>query len=79
MSSSRKPQAESEQAERRYFIVNPSGTIHEVTREIASARLKQVGYRKATRDEIALYEAADGNQRAGSPLCEPYSDDPDAE
>lgn len=79
MSSPRKPTARPEQAERRYFIVNPAGAIHEVTREIASSRLKQVGYRMAKADEVALYEAADGNQRAGSPLCEPYSDDPDAE
>lgn len=80
MATSRKnPAAEPEQAERRYFIVNPAGAIHEVTREIARERLKQVGYRRATKDEIALYEAAGGNQRASSPLCEPWTDDPDAE
>jgi hypothetical protein len=69
-----------EQATKRYFIVNPAGAIHEVTRKIASMRLKtDPRYRLANSEEIARYEAASGNQRAGRPLCEPYSANPDLE
>jgi hypothetical protein len=64
---------------KRYFIVNPAGAIHEVTREMARERLRQVGYRMATAEEVARLEAAGGNQRADRPLCEPWSADPDVE
>lgn len=68
-----------ETAPRRYFIVNPAGAIHEVSVDLARERLQQAkGYRMATKDEIALLEAAGGNQRADSPLCPRWTDDPDA-
>lgn len=68
---------ESAKPERRYFIVNPAGAIHEVSREHAKERLAQVGYRMATPAEVAAYLKADGNQRVGKPLAAPHQVDPD--
>lgn len=62
----------------RYFIINPAGAIHEVTREHAQERLAQPGYRKATKADVDRLLAAGGNQRAGEPLVEPWSTEPDA-
>lgn len=36
----------------RYFIVNPSGAVHEVTHEHFDELIKQEGYRAATDKEI---------------------------
>lgn len=66
------------QGPRRYFIVNPKGTIHEVDREHARERLRIAGWRVATAEEIAAYDAAGGNQVAGKPLAKPWQPDPDA-
>jgi hypothetical protein len=75
-----KAQASKQEAkEKAYFIVNPSGTIHEVTREHATGRLRQVGYRLASKEEIAAYKEANGNQRAGRPLAKPWSPEPEPE
>ncbi len=38
-----------------YYIVNPSGTVHECTRDHARMRLRQVGWRMATDEEVAAY------------------------
>jgi len=59
-----------------YFIVNPSGTIHEVTKEIAQMRLGQLGYRQATKEEVDLYMEANGNQRHDAPLCPKFDPTP---
>lgn len=64
---------------RRYFIVNPKGTLHEVTREHAAERLRIAGWRLATKDEIAQLEAAGGRQVFDAPICRPWSPDPDAQ
>ncbi|MCK5641112.1 MAG: hypothetical protein KAJ19_09955 [Gammaproteobacteria bacterium] len=42
-------------AEREYFIVNPKGTIHIVTREHAQMRLASPGWRMANAKEITAY------------------------
>ena len=80
-----------------YYIVNPSGAVHECTRDHAQKRLKQVGWRLATPAEIEMYhevherttrkarvkgkavelDVAGPGQKAGKPIAEPYSDDPD--
>lgn len=65
-------------AGRAYYIVNPAGAIHSVTREHAAGRLRQVGFRMATKDEIAALEHAGGHQVAGKPLAAPHTADPDA-
>ena len=45
-----------DEVEKVYYLVNPSGTIHGVTREHAKMRLKQVGYRLATGAEFKKYQ-----------------------
>lgn len=62
---------------RRYFIVNPAGCIHEVDREHARWRLSIVGWRMATAAEVAQLDAQGGEQRADSPICQPWTPDPD--
>lgn len=51
-----KPGKPVEKKRARYFVVNPSGAVHEVTREHAESRLSLAGWRMATEDEIARYE-----------------------
>lgn len=57
--------------EKRYYIVNPAGAVHEVTRDHAVVRLKQPGYRMATPDEVAAYQAA-RLQRYDRPIATPW-------
>lgn len=64
--------------QKRYFIVNPAGTIHEVNPEHMRVLLAKVGYRKATAAEVKKLEAAKGNQRWDAPICEPFSTEPEA-
>lgn len=64
---------------RRYYIVNPKGAIHEVTREHARERLKIAGWRMASPQEIAELAARDGLQVFDKPICTPWSPDPDAQ
>lgn len=63
---------------KRYYIVNPAGAVHEVTREHAAELLKKVGYRKATAAEVTAYNKAP-IQRADKPIGKPFTSDPDAE
>lgn len=60
----------------RYFIVNKSGTIHEVDAEHAQMRLAQPGFRLATLEEVKELMARGGNQRCDDPICEPWSTKP---
>ena len=64
-------------AKKRYFIVNPSGAVHEVTRDHAADRLKQTGYRMATTEEVAALDAAGGFQAFDKPIGKPHTTDPD--
>lgn len=77
--SSALPARRAASSEKRYFIVNPAGAIHEVTREHARERLKVVGWRMATSAEVAELNARGGNQRADDPICTPWSPDPDVD
>lgn len=76
--------------ERTYYIVNPAGAIHEVTREHMKVRLAQPGFRAPTAEELKEYRLRreHGNQRRQGggrpfiqrfdrPLAEPFSTDPD--
>lgn len=56
----------------RYFIVNPAGAIHEVSKEDCERRLGQVGYRQATADEVRELINRGGNQIFDDPICEPF-------
>lgn len=58
--------------EKAYYIVNPKGTIHEVNASHARERLKTVGWRLATSEEIEAYSQSGGNQRFDRPLAAPF-------
>lgn len=61
-----------------YYIVNPAGAVHGVTRDHAKARLAVAGWRMATEDEIATYQSQE-IQRHDRPIATPWSPDPDAQ
>jgi|FLYN01.1.fsa_nt_gi hypothetical protein len=71
------PEQPKAKAPRRYFLVNPKGAIHEVTREHARERLKQAGWRMANTAEIEELERRNGLQVFDRPICRPWSPDPD--
>lgn len=60
----------------RYFIVNPAGTVHEVTDDHARMRLQQVGWRQATKEEVQEYLNRNGNQRFDNPIAPPWTPEP---
>ena len=62
--------------EKRFFIVNRGGAIHEVTEEHARELLQKPGYRSATKAEVKKLTEAKGNQRFDEPLCEPFDPKP---
>ena len=66
-------------AEKVYYIVNPHGAIHDVSREHARMRLRQPGWRMATQAEVKKLRAAKGLQLADKPICPPWNPEPDAE
>ncbi len=63
---------------KRYFIVNPAGAVHEVTRDLARERLRQVGYRMATAAEVAAYRKAPPHRGLG-PVAERWAPEPEPE
>ncbi len=83
------PVPPSDLVQRRYFIVNPAGCIHEVERDHAANRLKVAGWRMATKDEVAQLNTdrrgpngakiAAGEQRADAPICTPWTPNPDSQ
>jgi len=42
--------------EKHYFIQNPAGAIHEVTKAHAAELLKRPGYRPATKEQVKAYK-----------------------
>lgn len=60
-----------------YYIVNPSGTVHTVTREHARTRLRKPGWRLAEDHEIELYLET-RVQRYDRPIAEPWDPEPPA-
>ncbi len=59
-----------------FYIVNKRGTVHVVDRASAKDRLGQVGYRLATKEEIAEYIKRDGKQLAEKPIAKPWTPEP---
>lgn len=55
-----------------YFVVNPAGAVHEVTREHAEWRLSLAGWRMATEEEIERYRKTPV-QRSDRPIAKPHS------
>jgi len=62
--------------EKTYWIVNPAGAIHNVTREHAKNRLKTPGFRLASKEEIAKLQEAGFNQIWDKPICPKWSSEP---
>lgn len=57
----------------RYFIVNPHGAVHEVSKEHAEERINSdPRWRMATKAEVDAYLAAD-QQTADTPLATPWA------
>ena len=63
--------------DKNYFIVNPKGAVHEVPYAIARQRLQQVGYRIATKAEIAKLSELGGKQTIGKVAGQPHVFDPE--
>ncbi len=73
------PPAEQRAQEKRYWMVNPAGAVHEVDREHAAMRLRQGGgWRKATQAEIRQYLST-RIQRWDKPIAPRWQPDPDDE
>lgn len=64
-------------AEKIYYLVNPAGAIHTVSREHATLRLQSdARYRIATPEEVEVFKEIKV-QRADRPIARPWSPDPD--
>lgn len=61
--------------QRTYYIVNPAGAIHGVDEANARMRLRQVGYRMAESEEVAVYKET-RVQRSDAPIARPWSPEP---
>jgi DNA-directed RNA polymerase alpha subunit len=61
----------------RFFIVNPGGAVHEVTKEDAATRLRQPGFRMAQAAEIEEYFRRP-IQRADRPIAPRWNPQPEA-
>jgi hypothetical protein len=59
----------------RYYIVNPQGAVHEVSREMAKARLALAGWREPTKAELKAYKDTK-IQRSGEPIAKPWTPEP---
>lgn len=71
-----------ESGRKAYYVVNPGGAIHDCPREIASACLRQPGFRMATAAEIEELVRRSGHQTADNPICarwDPERDTPSRE
>ncbi len=71
--SARKPGARlASESNKLYYLVNPAGAVHSVTRAHAEARLRQVGWRLATADEAREYNAR-AVQTFDDPIAAPFA------
>lgn len=61
-----------------YYIVNPAGAVHTVTRDHATTLLATGRYRRASKAEIAQYNKQP-SQRYDRPIGTPFSSNPDDE
>lgn len=61
-----------------FYLVNPAGAIHTVTRAHAVNRLRQPGWRLAEDAEIEVYLET-SVQRHLRPICAPWTPEPEIE
>lgn len=76
MTTKKQAPVQEEPKEKLYYIVNKAGCIHIVDYDHAKRRLGQLGFRMATKEEVAAYKENNGFQRSGRPLAKPYSNEP---
>jgi len=60
----------------RYFILNPAGAIHEVTRERAMALMAMPGYRKPSKEQVQRY-LKQKTQRFDQPIGDRFVPEPE--
>ena len=60
-----------------YYIVNPHGTVHNCSKEHAAYRLRSVGWRVATKEEIAAFKKQKV-QTHDDPIGTPWTSEPEA-
>jgi len=65
--------------EKTYYLVNPAGAIHVVSKEHARARLKQPGFRLAEKEEIQKLQEQGFNQTWDHPICKKWTSEPPEE
>ncbi len=61
-----------------FYIVNPAGAVHTVARAHCKARLRQVGFRLATDDEIKTY-LGQRVQHHKTPIAQPWNPEPEVD
>lgn len=72
------PAANTDQAQQaeqptRFFVVNPAGAVHQVTKSHARELIKTVGWRLATNAEIEQYDGTK-IQRFNKPIAKPFAE-----
>lgn len=67
-----------EKADREYWIVNPAGAVHCVTRALAGSLLRRVGYRMASADQVQQAKRLKV-QRFDRPIAERWKPEPEKE
>lgn len=60
-----------------YYLRNPAGAVHSVSKDHARVRLSRAGWDLATDEEIEAYMGAKV-QRFDAPIGQPFTPDPDA-
>jgi len=65
--------------EKSYYLVNPSGTVHNLPETLARERLRQPGWRMATEREIATLFKRKGVQNTKSRIVPKWSPEPPKE
>lgn len=65
--------------EKSFYLVNPSGTVHNLPETLARERLRLPGWRMATKEEITILFKRKGVQNTKSRIAEPWSPEPPAE
>ncbi len=75
MATTKKIEADTPKKAPRFFVLNPSGAIHEVTKEQAAQLFRKQGYRKPTNAQVKQY-LGQRVQTHDNPIGEPWSPDP---
>lgn len=72
------PKPKDEKADKEYWIVNPAGAVHCVTRTLAGSLLRRVGYRMASAEQVQHAKRLKV-QRFDRPIAERWKPEPEKE